>query len=138
MARILAFDYGTKRTGLAVTDPEQIIATALGTVHPKDLLVYLKKYLASEEVECFVVGEPRQMNNQASQITPQIESFIRLLKKQFPGIPVKRVDERFTSLIATRSLLESGLKKKDRQRKDLVDQASAVLILQSYMESIGR
>ncbi len=135
MARILAIDYGTKRVGLAVTDPGQIIATALDTVHSKDIISYLKAYLSREIVESFVVGEPRQMNNSASEITPQVEQFIRMLKKEFPDIPVYRMDERFTSKMASQALLMSGLKKKDRQDKGLVDRTSAVIILQSYMES---
>lgn len=135
MSRILAIDYGTKRVGLAVTDPNQIIATALDTVFVQHLMNYLKEYLNREAVESFVVGEPRQMDNSASEITPQIEQFIHLLKKEFPNIPVFRMDERFTSKMASQALLMSGLKKKDRQDKGLVDRTSAVIILQSFMES---
>ena len=135
MCRILAIDYGTKRVGLAVTDPNQIIATALDTVYVQNLMNYLKAYTSKETVESFVVGEPRQMDNSASEITPQIEQFIRLLKKEFPDIPVFRMDERFTSKMASQALLMSGLKKKDRQDKALVDRTSAVIILQSFMES---
>ncbi len=135
MSRILAIDYGTKRVGLAVTDPNQIIATALDTVYVQNLMNYLKAYTSKETVESFVVGEPRQMDNSASEITPQIEQFIRLLKKEFPDIPVFRMDERFTSKMASQALLMSGLKKKDRQDKALVDRTSAVIILQSFMES---
>lgn len=133
MGRILAIDYGTKRVGLAVTDPNNIIATALDTVHAKDVLDYLKKYTARESVSCFVVGEPRQMNNMPSEITPAIDQFIRTLKKNFPEIPVERMDERFTSKMAADAILQSGLKKKDRQNKAITDQVSAVLILQSFM-----
>jgi putative Holliday junction resolvase len=135
MPRILAIDYGTKRTGLAVTDPNKIIATALDTVHSAKLIEYLKTYLQNEIVECFVVGEPRQMNNTPSEITPQINAFINKLKIVFPGIPVKRVDERFTSKIAMQSMLIDGSKKSDRANKGLIDQRSAVIILQSYLES---
>ena len=135
MSRILAIDYGTKRVGLAVTDPNQIIATALDTVYVQNLMNYLKAYTSKETVESFVVGEPRQMDNSASEITPQIEQFIRLLKKEFPDIPVFRMDERFTSKMASQALLMSGLKKKDRQDKALVDRTSAVIILQSFMGS---
>lgn len=135
MARILAIDYGTKRVGLAVTDPNQLIATALDTVHSKEVITYLKSYLVKEQVESFVVGEPRQMDNSQSEITPMIERFILQLKKEFPIIPVYRMDERFTSKMASQALLMSGLKKKARQDKALIDRTSAVIILQSYMES---
>ncbi|HNP49488.1 MAG TPA: Holliday junction resolvase RuvX [Bacteroidia bacterium] len=135
MARILAIDYGTKRVGLAVTDPNQLIATALDTVHSKEVITYLKSYLVKEQVESFVVGEPRQMDNSQSEITPMIERFILQLKKEFPSIPVYRMDERFTSKMASQALLMSGLKKKARQDKALIDRTSAVIILQSYMES---
>jgi putative holliday junction resolvase len=134
MPRILAIDYGTKRAGIAVTDPEQIIATALDTIHPKDLIKFLKEYTAREKVECFVIGEPKQMDYTPSEITGHINHFIKVLKKEFPDIPVKRADERFTSLIASRSMIENNMKKSDRRNKELVDQISAVLILQSYME----
>ncbi|MDP4280952.1 MAG: Holliday junction resolvase RuvX [Bacteroidota bacterium] len=136
MGRILAIDYGRKRVGLAVTDELKMIATALDTVSAVDLLDYLKKYVSENKVECFVVGEPKQMNNLPSESEIYIQPFLRKLRKEFPDIPVKRTDERFTSLIATRAIRESGLKKKDRQNKALVDKMSAVLILQSYMESI--
>jgi putative Holliday junction resolvase len=132
--RIMAIDYGLKRIGLAVTDPNRIIATALDTIHPNKIIEYLKKYLIREKVECFVVGEPKQMNNTPSSISPQIEAFIKLLKKNFPDIPVERMDERFTSLIASQSMLMDGLKKSDRRNKSIVDQRSAVIILQSYLE----
>ncbi len=134
MARIIAFDYGTKRIGIAVTDPLQIIATGLGTVHPKDVVVYLKKYLLTESVECFVVGEPKQMDGTASQSAPHVKGFVTTLKKNFPGIPIYRLDERFTSKMASAAIAGSGLKRSDRQRKDLVDTVAATIILQSYME----
>src|SRR5271167_3849686 len=101
MARILAIDYGTKRVGLAVTDPLQIISTGLGTVHSKDVIKYLKEYTTKEMVECFVVGEPKQMNNDDSQIKKQLDEFVKQLTKTFPLIPVKRYDERFTSMLAS-------------------------------------
>jgi putative holliday junction resolvase len=135
MARILAIDYGTKRVGLAVTDPLQIISTGLDTVHSKDVIEFLKKYTSKEEVECFVVGEPKQMNAEDSQIKPQLDAFVKHLIKAFPLIPVKRYDERFSSMLASQALLMSGAKKKDRQNKELVDMTSAIIILQSYMES---
>ena len=135
MARILAIDYGTKRVGLAVTDPLQLISTGLDTVHSKDVISYLKEYASKEEVECFVVGEPRQMNGVDSEIKNQLEAFVKQLTKAFPLIPVKRYDERFTSMLASQALLMSGAKKKDRQNKELVDMTSAIIILQSFMES---
>jgi putative holliday junction resolvase len=135
MARILAIDYGAKRVGLAVTDPMQIIATGLTTVHSKDVLAFLKDYLAKEEVECFVIGEPKGLNNRPTDSTKLVNSFIGQLKKAFPGMPVFGVDERFTSKMASQAILMSGVKKKGRQNKELIDTTSAVIILQSYMES---
>ncbi|MBK6965428.1 MAG: Holliday junction resolvase RuvX [Bacteroidales bacterium] len=135
MSRILAIDYGQKRVGIAVTDEGQMIASPLTTVHSKDIISFLKEYVSKEKVELFVVGEPRQMNNQASESVRFIEPFVRLLVKQFPEIPVERVDERFTSMMAQRTILESGAKKKDRQNKALVDTVSAAIILQSYLEA---
>jgi putative Holliday junction resolvase len=134
MSRILAIDYGTKRTGLAVTDENKIIARALDTVHSKDLIKYLADYLAKEMVECFVVGLPLQMSGKDSQIKPELDKFIAQLQKAFPHIPIERHDERFTSKMAMQALRESGLKKKDRQNKELIDMTSAVIILQSFME----
>lgn len=135
MARLIAIDYGTKRIGLAVTDPLRIIATALDTVPTSVFFEYLKKYLEKEEVECFIVGDPRNMDNTPSDISPMIVNFIKRLEKLYPQIPIKRVDERFTSKIAQQSMLLSGLKKSDRRKKEIVDKRSAVLILQSYMET---
>jgi len=134
MGRIVAIDYGRKRVGLAVTDALQIFATSLTTVHSKDVMNYLKEYVLKENVDCFVVGLPRQMNNTDSESARFIEPFVRLLQKQFPAIPVVRIDERFTSKMATATILEAGLKKKDRQNKALVDTVSATIILQSYLE----
>ncbi|PKO97973.1 MAG: Holliday junction resolvase RuvX [Bacteroidetes bacterium HGW-Bacteroidetes-9] len=135
MGRILAIDYGQKRVGLAVTDEGQIIASPLTTVHSKDIISFLKDYLSKEKVELFVIGEPKQMNNTASESVRFIEPFVRLLVKEFPEIPVERVDERFTSMIAKRAILDMGAKKKDRQNKALIDTVSAAIILQSYLES---
>lgn len=132
--RIIAFDYGTKRIGIAVTDPLQIIATGLDTIHPKDIIAYLKKYLETEQAELFVVGEPRQMDGSPSQSTPHIKGFITILKKHFPDIPVERIDERFTSKMASAVVAQSGFKKTDRQNKERLDTISATIILQSYME----
>lgn len=121
--------------GLAVTDEGQIIATPLATVHSKDVISFLKDYLNHERVELFVVGEPRQMNNQPSESAKFTEPFVRLLAKSFPEIKIARVDERFTSKMAQQTILESGARKKERQNKELVDRISAVIILQSYLEA---
>ncbi|MCX6276793.1 MAG: Holliday junction resolvase RuvX [Bacteroidetes bacterium] len=135
MGRIVAIDYGQKRTGIAVTDELQIIATALTTVETNNLMVFLQDYTIRNEVSCFVVGEPKQMNNTASESAVFIEPFVKKLKAAFPAIPVDRVDERFTSLMASRTIREAGLKKKDRRNKALIDTVSAVIMLQSYMET---
>ncbi len=135
MGRILAIDYGQKRVGIAVTDEFQLIANGLTTVHSKDIFIFLKEYILKEKVDCFVVGEPRQMNNLPSESVKFIDPFIKQLKKMFPEIPIERIDERFTSKIASQTMLTAGLKKKDRQNKALVDTISATIILQSYMES---
>lgn len=132
--RILAFDYGTKRIGIAVTDPLQIIATGLDTIHPKDIIDYLKKYLQTEQTELFVVGEPLQMDGSPSQSTPHIKGFITLLKKHFPEIPIERIDERFTSKMASAVVAQSGFKKSDRRNKERLDTISATIILQTYLE----
>jgi putative Holliday junction resolvase len=133
MARLMAIDYGSKRVGIAVTDPMQIIATGLTTVHSKDLIDFLKTYISKEEVECIVVGEPKQMNNEPSESARFIEPFVVHLKRTFPAIKVARMDERFTSKMAFQTMIDSGLKKKARQNKELVDEISATIILQSYM-----
>lgn len=135
MPRIIAFDYGTKRTGIAATDPLQIIATGLTTIHPKDIVDYLKKYLQNEQVELFVVGEPKQMDGSDSQSAPMVNAFVNLLKKNFPEIPIVRIDERFTSKMASGIIAQSGMGKMKRQDKALVDRLSATIILQSYLES---
>ena len=137
MGRILAIDYGKKRVGLAVTDELKIIATALGTVHAGDVIAYLKRYLRDNEVECFVVGEPKDMANRPSEAERFITPFVKNLKKSFPGIRVERFDERFTSRMASQAILAAGAKKSDRQNKSLVDAVSATLILQSYLESLA-
>lgn len=133
MARILALDYGTKRTGIAVTDELQIIASGLTTVDTKKIFSFLTDYLKNENVELFVIGEPKQLNNTQSESEQFILPFIEKLKSTFPKIPIKRVDERFTSKIAFQSMIDSGLKKKQRQNKALIDEISATIILQSYM-----
>ncbi len=133
MARILAIDYGKKRTGIAVTDEMQLIASGLTTVRTHDLINFLKEYVAKENVELFLVGEPKQMNNEASESEVLIKEFIRLLTKAIPTIPIKRVDERFTSKMAFQTMIDGGLKKKQRQNKSLIDEISATIILQSYL-----
>jgi putative Holliday junction resolvase len=133
MARILAIDYGQKRTGIAITDELQIIASGLTTVPTNELIDFLKNYISREAVELFVLGEPKQMNSQVSESESLILPFIEVLKKEFPSIPVKRVDERFTSKMAFQTMIDSGLGKKKRQDKGLVDEISATIILQSYL-----
>ena len=135
MGRILAIDYGTKRTGLAVTDEMQIIASGLTTVDTKELIVFLKNYITTENVEKFVVGLPKQMDNTASESEVYIQKFLRNLAKSIPDIPVERVDERFTSKMAFQTMIDSGLNKKQRRNKALVDEISATIILQSYLYS---
>lgn len=133
LARILAFDYGEKRTGIAVTDELQLIASGLTTVETKKIFSFLTEYLKTETVELFIVGEPKQMNNMASESEAIISIFVTKLSQTFPKIPVKRIDERFTSKMAFQSMIDSGLKKKQRQNKELIDEISATLILQSYL-----
>ena len=135
MSRILAIDYGQKRTGLAVTDPLQIIANGLTTVPTAQLEAFITDYVKREKVERIVVGLPRQNSGEYSENMRRITPFVNRLKKVLPNIPVEMVDERFTSVLAHRAMLDAGLKKKDRQNKALVDEISACIILQSYMES---
>jgi putative holliday junction resolvase len=135
MARILAIDYGSKRTGIAVTDTLQIIASGLTTVNTKDLLAFLKDYTSKEHVELFVIGEPKQIDNTASESEALIIPFLEKLKNTIPNIPIQRVDERFTSKMAFQTMINSGLKKNQRKNKALVDEISATLILQSYLYS---
>lgn len=135
MARLLAIDFGTKRTGIAITDELQIIASGLTTVDTKDLLQFLKEYTSKEPVELFVIGEPKQMNNESSESEASIIPFIAKLSKAIPSIPIVRVDERFTSKMAFQTMIDSGLTKKQRRNKALVDEISATIILQSYMAS---
>jgi putative Holliday junction resolvase len=135
MARLLAIDFGTKRVGLAETDPLQLIASALDTIDRKLVIEYLQKYISKNDVEAFVVGEPRRMSYEHSESEVFIKEFILELEKNFPNIQIKRVDERFTSKIAFQSILDSGKKKKARREKGLIDKVSATIILQSYLES---
>lgn len=135
MGRILAIDYGKKRTGIAVTDPLQIIANGLTTVPTHELMNFLMEYLKKEPVERIIIGHPKQMNNEDSENMKNIVPFINRLKKVLPDMPVELVDERFTSVLAHQTMLAGGLRKKDRQNKALVDEISATIILQSYLES---
>jgi putative holliday junction resolvase len=137
MPRILAIDYGTKRVGLAVTDPLKIIASALDTVHSKDIFVFLKTYLETEEVEDFVVGMPVNLDGEDTNNTPHVKGFVKNLKKTFPDIPVHLHDERFTSKMALQAMIAGGSSKKDRREKGNIDKISAAIILQSYMEMLG-
>ncbi|MCE2740397.1 MAG: Holliday junction resolvase RuvX [Sphingobacteriales bacterium] len=135
MGRILAIDFGTKRCGLAVTDPLQIIASGMATQRTHDMLPFLKEYFNKETVDCVVVGKPLQMDGSDSESAVHVEKFISLLSKNFPTMSIKRIDERLTSRMAQAAMLEMGLKKMDRQKKGNVDQISAVLILQTYLEN---
>lgn len=137
MGRILAIDFGTKRTGIAVTDASKIIATGLATVATHEAIEFLKKYISKEEVECIVVGEPKRMNNQPAQSAAGTEQFIKQLQKHFPTLKIEREDERFTSKMAFQTMIDGGLGKKARQNKELVDTISATIILQSYLERTG-
>jgi putative Holliday junction resolvase len=135
MGRILAVDYGRKRTGIAVSDTMQIIANGLATVASGELQEFILNYVKTESVERIVVGMPKQMNNEVSENMKYITAFVRTLKKQLPGMPIEFVDERFTSVLAQRTMWDAGLKKKARQNKALIDEISATIILQSYLES---
>ena len=135
MARILAIDYGLKRTGIAVTDPLQIIATALETVESGKLMSFLTVYFQKEVVDQLVVGMPRRLNNEDTDMTGPVKQLVLQLNKRFPDKPVALIDERFTSSIALQTMISGGMKKKDRQVKGNVDKISATLILQSYLES---
>ena len=133
MGRILAFDYGLKRTGLAVTDDLQIIASGLKTVRTNEIFNFLEDYLKKENIELFLVGEPKQMNYTPSEIETNITVFIKKLEEKFSNVPIQRVDERFTSKMAFQTMIDSGLNKKQRRNKALIDEISATIILQSYL-----
>lgn len=135
MPRILAIDFGLKRTGIAVTDPLQIIATPLQAVESSLLIPFLERYLTKEEVEAIVIGDPKNLDGSDNALTAQVHELAEILKRKFPGKKVVLVDERFTSRMAQQSILKSGLKKKDRREKSLTDIVSAALILQHYMDS---
>jgi len=135
VARILAIDFGKKRTGLAVTDPLQIIASALDTVDSNELIGYLKKYFQKEEVEKILVGYPLNWDDTPTHATPLVDKFIIKFSHVFPNLPVQKVDERLSSKMASGAIAQMGLKKKDREKKELIDAVAAVIILQEYLES---
>lgn len=134
MARILSIDYGRKRTGLAVTDPLQIIASGLATVSTSELFEWLKAYVGREAVELIVMGEPRQLDGSPSENLDRVQQFVSRWRKAVPSIPIEYYDERFTSALAHRAMLDGGLRKKDRQNKALVDEISATILLEDYMQ----
>ncbi len=134
MGRIMAIDYGKKRTGIAVTDPERIIATGLTTVETPKLMGFLDEYCRNEQVDCFVVGEAKHLDNSPAESAALIEPFVSALAKRFPLVRIDRMDERFTSKIAFQAMIDGGLRKKQRQNKALIDTVSATLILQNYMD----
>lgn len=135
MGRILSIDYGKKRTGLAVSDPLQIIAGGLATVMTADLFSYLQQYVAAEQVELIVIGEPKQPNGQPSENLARVQQFVNRWRKAMPQIPIVYYDERYTSVLAHKAMLDGGLRKKARQDKALVDEISAVILLEDYMRS---
>jgi putative Holliday junction resolvase len=135
VARIIAIDYGLKRTGIAVTDPLQIIATGLTTVSSPDLIPFLKKYFLTETVELILIGEPKNWDDSDTHATPLVKKIILQLQKEFPSIPLKTVDERFTSKMASRAMIDMGLKKKERRNKALVDEIAATIMLQEFLAS---
>jgi putative Holliday junction resolvase len=137
LARILCIDYGLKRTGIAVTDPLQIIATGLTTVDAQQLLPFLKDYCSKEQVELIIIGEPKNLDDTDTHATPLVEKFIRVLQKTFPAIPIQKVDERFTSKMASQAMIDMGLKKKQRRDKALVDEIAATIMLQDYLRSLS-
>ena len=135
MARILAIDYGRKRTGIAVTDPLKIIATGLTTIESSQLIPFLKSYFAKEQVELILIGDPRNLDDTDTHATPLVKKIVLELEKKFPTIPVQTVDERFTSKMASRAMIEMGLKKKQRQNKALVDEIAATILLQEHLRT---
>src|ERR1700722_10304821 len=138
MPRILAIDYGKKRTGIAVTDPLQIIATGLTTIESHKLISFLKEYFKKEMVELILMGEPKNLDDSDTHATPLVREITEKIKKDFPAIPIKMVDERFTSKMASRAMIDMGMKKKQRQNKALIDEISATIILQDYLSSVQR
>jgi putative holliday junction resolvase len=138
MARILAIDYGLKRTGIAVTDPFQIIATGLTTVESPKLIIFLKEYMRTEVVELMLIGEPKNWDDSDTHATPLVRQIVQRLQKEFPAVPLKMVDERFTSKLASRAMVEMGMKKKQRRNKALVDEIAATIMLQEYLGRAGQ
>ncbi|MDP1844201.1 MAG: Holliday junction resolvase RuvX [Sediminibacterium sp.] len=136
MARIICIDYGGKRTGLAVTDPFKMIATALTTIPSKELIAFLTDYFAKEAVELILIGEPKNLDDSATHATPLVAAAIKNLAKTFPHIPIQKVDERYTSKMAVRAMIDMGMKKKDRREKGNIDQIAATIMLQEYLQSI--
>ena len=136
MARILALDYGTKRTGVAVTDELQIIASGLTTVNTQELMTFLSDYLEQEKVELILMGEPKQRDGSHSNVEEEIQKFLKRLRTKFPNMPIEREDERFTSKMAFQTMIDSGLKKKQRRNKELIDEIAATIILQDYLNRI--
>lgn len=134
MARIMCIDYGGKRTGIAVTDPLQIIATGLETIESKELIPFLKKYFATEPVELIIIGMPKNWDDTDTHGTPLVKAAIKKLQKEFPGMPIKTVDERYTSKMAKDAMIDMGMKKKDRRVKGNVDVIAATIMLQEYMQ----
>ncbi|NNC85910.1 MAG: Holliday junction resolvase RuvX [Bacteroidia bacterium] len=134
MARVLGIDYGTIRVGLAVTDPMQMIANGLTTVSNTEAIPYIVDYVNREEVECVAIGLPKSLSNEVTQATQEVEKFIQRLRHALPTLPIHKIDERFTSKIASASILASGVKKEKRKDKGLIDEVSATIILQSYLE----
>lgn len=137
MSRILSIDYGLKRTGIAVTDPLQIIASGLTTVESPKLIPFLKDYFSKETVELIIIGEPKNWDDTDTHATPLVKKIIERLKKEFPAMPIKTVDERYTSKMASQAMIEMGLKKKQRQNKALVDEIAATIMLQEYLQRMG-
>lgn len=137
MARILCIDYGGKRTGIAVTDPLQIIATSLTTIETKELIPFLKNYFQEEPVELILIGEPLNLDDSPTHATPLVKAAIVKLTKEFPTMPIQTVDERYTSKLASRAMVEMGMKKKDRRVKGNIDQIAATIMLQDYLQARG-
>jgi putative Holliday junction resolvase len=137
MSRILCIDYGKKRTGFAVTDPLKIIASALTTIETKNIFPFLKDYFQKEEVELVLIGEPKNWDESDTHATPLVHQFIQKFKKDFPLMKIEKVDERYTSKLASQAMVEMGMKKKDRQKKENVDQIAAAIMLQEYLKSLS-
>jgi putative Holliday junction resolvase len=137
MPRIVCIDYGKKRTGIAVTDPLKIIATALTTVETSSLINFLKKYFKEEAVELVLIGEPKNLDDSDTHATPLVNQFIQRFKKEFPLMKIEKVDERYSSKMAVQSMIAMGMKKKDRQKKENIDQIAAAIMLQEYLKSLS-